>query len=292
MRHLGISGGSTKISGLAGAIETLILEKQYVPDIISGISAGAIIALPIALGLWEDLIRVTTSFTLDTIFSKKPLDENGGITLSGVRRILSGRESIGEHYNLVEVLKELISPELFEEYTTNDKYPPVWIGAVDFATYETQFFNIKNVSFIDYLKIVLGSSAIPVYTPSSKLDGMFLFDGGTVFHIATPWILTNVPGITESVSVYARPEKYENLDIDWEPTSMFSVAKRYVEMNLVNASRMNETLEDLLCEKMSIKHFKIFLPIRLDNMYDVNKQQIINMYNIGKLSVEKYYKNE
>lgn len=292
MKHLGISGGSTKISGLTGAAETLILEKHYKPDIISGISAGAIIALPIALGLWDELIKVTTSFSLDTIFSKKPLDEKGDITFGGIRRILAGKESLGEHFNLVNVLKEIIPADLFEEYTKNDCYPSVWIGAVDFVTYETKFFNLKTVSYIDYLKIILGSSAMPVYTPSSKYDDMFLFDGGVVFHIGTPWVLENIPNITESVSIFSRSENYEQCDNEWEPSTMFSVAKRYVEMNLVNVSRMNEMLENLLCEKLNIKQTKIFLPIHLDGMYDVNRQRILNMYNIGKLSVEKYYKHE
>ncbi len=41
MKHLGISGGGIKISGLFGAAEAIIAEKQYQPDITSGISAGA-----------------------------------------------------------------------------------------------------------------------------------------------------------------------------------------------------------------------------------------------------------
>ncbi|NNE78026.1 MAG: patatin-like phospholipase family protein, partial [Pricia sp.] len=55
MRHLGISGGGTKIAGLFGVAESIIYDRGYMPEVISGISAGAILALPLALGKREEI---------------------------------------------------------------------------------------------------------------------------------------------------------------------------------------------------------------------------------------------
>lgn len=60
MKHLGISGGSTKIAGLTGAAFQLLEANNYQPDIISGISAGSILTLPILFKKW-DMLKTTVT---------------------------------------------------------------------------------------------------------------------------------------------------------------------------------------------------------------------------------------
>jgi len=289
-KHLGISGGSTKISGLAGACEVLILEKGYKPNIISAISAGAILALPIALGKWKETIEAATNFNLDTIFSVKPVNEEGEVTLAGIKRLLTGKESLGEQYNLVRLLREIITPEDYENYLKHDKYPAVYIGVVDFKNITRKFFNLKELSYVDYFKITLASTSMPTFTTHVAYNDMLLYDGGVTNHIGTPWVLENIKGIAETVSIYSRSENYDLIDTDWKPSNILSIVQRYIYVNTVGVSKANEQVEDLLCEKLNIKQTKIFLPIRIENMYDVDRNRILNMYNIGKLAVEKYYK--
>jgi predicted acylesterase/phospholipase RssA len=48
MKHLEISGGGTKIAGLFSVCESIIKERGYKPDIISRISGGALLSVPLA----------------------------------------------------------------------------------------------------------------------------------------------------------------------------------------------------------------------------------------------------
>jgi predicted acylesterase/phospholipase RssA len=55
MKIYNLSGGATKIGGLFAKSERIIKEFGYKPDVISGVSSGALLVLPIALGKWDEL---------------------------------------------------------------------------------------------------------------------------------------------------------------------------------------------------------------------------------------------
>lgn len=285
MKHLGMSGGSTKIAGLCGAAYQVIEKYGYKPDVISGISAGSILTMPIVFKKWEMLEKTVKNLKLTDFFDINPVNENGSFTIRGVLRVIFGKESLGSELNLIKELKEFITPSEFDEYKSNADMPPVYIGTVDFANAGRQFFNLKNVDYDTFLKVVLASSSIPIFTESVKLKNsdsqemMYLFDGGVRQHIATPWVLQNVANITESVSIYSRPENY---DIGtWSPGNVLDVLERYVDITNVEISKSDETLEDLLCEKLNVKQTKIFLPKVLTSLYDVDPIRLTALYNAG-----------
>lgn len=96
MKHLGISGGGTKIGGLYGAASVLMREKNYLPDVISGISAGAILSVPLAMGLFDELEKLLLHFSLKDFFSLPPIKDNGKIrTANAIVRILNGDPYFG-----------------------------------------------------------------------------------------------------------------------------------------------------------------------------------------------------
>ena len=77
MKHMGISGGGTKIAGLFGIAESIIYDRGYIPDVISGISAGAILALPLALGKRQEIKDQVLNLEMDDFFSTSPIKKNG-----------------------------------------------------------------------------------------------------------------------------------------------------------------------------------------------------------------------
>ena len=99
MKHLGISGGGTKIGGLFGVVETLYT-KGFTPDIISGISAGAILTVPVALGKFDQIRDLILNITLDDFFSKKPIKEKGSLTPGALWNALRGKPYLGKQENL------------------------------------------------------------------------------------------------------------------------------------------------------------------------------------------------
>jgi len=109
MKHLGISGGGTKIAGLFGAAETIIYEKGYQPDIISGVSAGAILSLPLALGKREEIKNLVLNLKLNTFFSRVPIKENGSLkTFNALRTLVAKKIGFGEQLNLEKQLSKVV----------------------------------------------------------------------------------------------------------------------------------------------------------------------------------------
>lgn len=281
MKHLGLSGGATKIAGLTGAAFELIENFNFKPDIISGVSSGSILTLPIALGKWNELEQAVKNLKMSDFFDIAPVNKKGKFRLIALWRIIIGKTSLGSQLNLVKTLEELISEEDFIEYQHGD-YPKIYIGTVDFKTGGRHYFNIKDTlySYKDYLKIVLASTSAPIFTAEVKMQDMILFDGGVRDHIATPWVI-GCENVTETVSIYSRPENYVT-DLKWKAENVLNVLERYVEITNIEISKSDEALEDLICEKKNIKQTKIFLPRILKSTYDVNKERLAVLYNAGR----------
>jgi len=287
MKHLGISGGSTKIAGLAGAAYELIENFKYKPDIISGISAGSILALPIVFKKWDMIEQTVKNLKLSDFFSIPPVNDSGKFTFRAILRIIFGKESLGSEKNLLKKLKEFISEEEFLYYKMNNDMPVVYIGSVDFATGGRRYFNLKDLDYYTFLHVTLASASIPIFCESVTLKVQqtqtYLFDGGVRDHIGTAWIIQNIKNITESVSIYSRPEDYKT-DQNWTPGNVLTVLERYVDITNVEISKSDEILEDLLCEKYNIKQTKIFLPKILTSLYDVDPTRLTALYNAGRQS--------
>ncbi len=97
MKTLSISGGSTKIAALGGSAITLLKDYSYKPEIICGISSGGLLALPLAMGLYNELEELITNFKLDDIFGKyKPVNNKGKLTIRSLFRLLTGKPSLGK----------------------------------------------------------------------------------------------------------------------------------------------------------------------------------------------------
>jgi len=290
MRHLGLSGGSTKIAGIAGAAYQLMEQERYAPDVISGVSAGAILTLPIVLGKFKQVESVVKNLKLSDIFDVSPVNEKGKIGWKSIWRVICGKTSLGRQRNMIKTLKSIISEEDFINYKANYKYPIIYIGTVDFKTGSRVYFNLKDksINYEKYLQIILASASLPVFTESVHMqcDGLdtILYDGGIRDSIPTSWVLENHPGITETVSVIARAQDYKMRSIEWTDENVMNVLSRYVDITNIEISKSDEALEDLLCEKMNVKQTKVFLPIQLKSAYEIDHDKLAVMYNVGRAS--------
>lgn len=287
MRHLGISGGSTKIAGLTGAAFELLEKYNYRPDVISGVSAGSILALPMVLGKWDMLEKTVKHIKLSDFFDIAPVNEKGKFTFKALLRVIFGKSSLGRQKNLVKKIKEFVSAEEFLNYQHNVKYPIIYIGTVDFKTGSRCYFNLKDktITYAKFLQIILASSSIPIFAEPVYLNhdnkDMILFDGGVRDHIGTGYVLENVKGITETISIYSRPENYVT-DNDWKDKNVLNVLERYVDITNIEVSKSDEKFEDMICLEQNIKQRKIFLPKILTSLYDVDETRLAMLYNAGR----------
>jgi predicted acylesterase/phospholipase RssA len=293
LNTLNISGGATKITGLAGAAKQLVKEKGFKPDVIAGVSAGSILCVIIALELWDEMDKLVTSFTLDDIFDKKPVNNKGNITIGAFFRLIWGFISKDVHYmgtqkNMPKTLAKIITLEKFEEYKNGD-YPICYVGTVNFNTGAREFLNVKEMTYERYLLAVQQSANIPLAVESIKIDNNYYFDGGVRNHIPSAWILDTF-NVKENVSIYSRPKDVSDiLSYKWKPKNILEVFKRYVDITNVEISKKDEMLENMISEKKKIKNTQIFLPKVLKSLYDTNPKLLKELYQAGIDATNKYY---
>lgn len=283
-RILNLSGAATKIAGLAGATDYIFNMAGYRPTDITGISSGALLALPIALRKWDGLRNLTQTFTLDDIFDSKPVNEENKITLKAKLRAIFGKSSFGTQNNLYKTLKKLITEEDFKRYQEGD-FPNVWIGSVDFITGSRYIVNIKDkkIGYCDYLLLVNASASIPLAVEAVHYKDMILYDGGVRNHILSAWALENIPNVKETISVFSRPQNYSSiLDRDWNDKNMIKVFERYSDISIIEISKRDEKEEQLLiATSRGIKNRQIFIPSIIKEMYDTDPDKLRKLYNAG-----------
>jgi predicted acylesterase/phospholipase RssA len=303
MKHLGISGGGTKIAGLYGAAEIILNEKKYKPDIISGISAGAILSLPLALGKHKEIKKMVLDFNLDSFFSESPIKENGKFrVLNALKNIVSGNHYLGRQDQLEKTIRTVISEDEFQDYKTNNQFPICIVGSVDFYSGRRIYVNLKKMPSLDLaMKFVNASASLPLFTAGIALDipfedfeehliedKVFLYDGGIRDHSPTAKIIKSAQfSVRESCTIFSRPENNQILDpADFEPNNVLQILQRYVDITNTEISKDDELFEKQIIADLSIKdHGTFFLPKIMKGVYDVNPEHIREIYIAGKESV-------
>jgi predicted acylesterase/phospholipase RssA len=306
MKHLGISGGGTKISGLYGAAEVILLDKKYSPEIISGISAGALLSVPLALGKFEIIKEKVLNFDLKTFFNVPPIKPNGKIRIwNAIKKIIGGKHYLGEQFNLEKTLSDVVNREDYEDYQNNDEYPICIVGSVDFYTGGRVYVNLKEkeISYEKFLKFVNASASIPVFTSGIRInepfkdfegniidDEVLLYDGGVRDHSPSSKILeSNIFNIKESSTIFSRPDDYKVLPKDFIPKNILEILNRNIDISLVEVSKNDEYKENqVINEKNIVKHTTIYLPRVMDNFYDVDKDKLKQLYEKGRLLAQDW----
>ena len=299
MKHLGISGGGTKIAGLFGVAESIIYERSYRPDIISGISAGALLSLPLALNKRDEIKQLVLNPETNTFFSVPPMNRKGKIRIwNAIAKLVTGKHYLGVQENLESLLRRVVTREEFQRYQDDDSLAVCLVGAVDFYTGKRFYINLKKVSYEDFPRFVNASASLPVYTPgvtfnksitdfegvSSSFDKLLLYDGGVRDHSPSAKILaSNHPdfAITETCTVFSRPEAISDIldPEDFMPKNILKVLERYVDITTAEISKNDEFLEkQIIAEKGIIDHGTFYLPKIMKGVYDVDNSRIRLLY--------------
>ena len=304
MKHLGISGGGTKIGGLFGAAEVLMLDKGYQPDIISGISAGAVLSVPLALGKFEMVRSLVVDFDLKDFFSVSPVNANGKIrVLNAIVKIIGGKRYLGKQDNLPKTLAKVVSEQEFNAYKSNNTMPICIVGSVNFQTGGRVYINLKEVSYTAFLDFVNASASLPVFTKGVEVNTPFqdfegrqfnepavLYDGGVRDHIGTARILvSDAFDISETVSIYSRPEDYRLVIESAFPKNILETLSRYIDITNVEVSKNDEFMEqEILKDRPAVCHDAIYLPRIMRSVYDVDKGRLRQMYEAGRLAAHDW----
>jgi predicted acylesterase/phospholipase RssA len=279
-----ISGGATRFVGL-GAAAIRLLQLGYNPKVIGGISAGAVLALPLVLGKYDQIIEYGSKATRKNIFKIAPVGKKGNISTMAVLMSLFGCHSFGVQ-DIKPLIREVVSKEDFKRYQDSDS-AEVYIMAVNGRTGGRKLWNIKSkdYNFEDYLQFVSASSRIPIMTQAEIIDGQPYFDGGIRNHIPTLKVLKEVKNIGKIASIYARPQIFKEVD-DKVTDNIMTVINRTIRIMSMEISRRDQSMEKLISKLFDIKLKQFFLPNILESLYDTSPENLLKLKNAGIASVE------
>lgn len=275
-KFLFLSGGGTKFIGHVASTEVLINEYKYTPDIIVGVSAGAIASVPIALGLWNEIRHIGLNLNICDFYDKEPVKENGDLRIDRTAlAILKGRNYIGLQ-NVTKLVKSVITKEIFKEYKNGD-YAECFSMTVSLKDGEKHFRNIKEMTYDEYLISMEETSAIPIMTKT--INGEFV-DGGIFDHNPCFSFLETYKDkydIDEVYSIYTRP-KIERLEKKKWDKNIITTFGRILEAFMMETSKNDEIGSKYFCLYNKIKLTQLFMPRIMHGFYDVDKDRLTELY--------------
>jgi len=272
--HLSISGGATDIVTLAGCVFS-ILEKGFEPNSFSGVSAGAILSLPLALKKYNQIENLVRNFTLDTIFDKKPVGKKGGVSAGAIARVAFGANSFGTYENLRKTLTSVVSKDDFAKLDCD-----VFVGVTNYTNGNSEIHNIRNYSYEDAISFVIASASIPIFAPPVFIKGSEYFDGGIRDHCIANKLLDQYD-FEELVTIYVR----DTLNKSQKPfvcNDILSIAERTIQIRSSEISLSDQRIESEICHRKGIKYQTFNLVGQMDSYFDCDKANNLKGWQHGK----------
>jgi len=279
-RLLSLSVGGTKIGGIQSFASTAMTKYDFKPDIITGISAGALATLPLALGKHSQMESILRSLTLDDIFSVKPVKENGKLTFKAIGRAATGNDSLGE-MGVCKMLRRLVSEEEFNAFCDNPSSPHVWVMSVDAKSCARIIRKVNNLTYGQWITYTVASASIPGFASPVSVDGYELYDGGLRNASLGAWAMeTYTPDHT--ISVFSRPKDLSSVaDPDWDANNILDPFARAFDILMYEISKSNEEDEVKMAKMHNLKLDQGFLPVIMKSVFDTDKKRLNKLYEAG-----------
>lgn len=271
MKILSLSGGAAAFSGIAGA-GIKFMQLGYKPDLILGISSGAIASIPLALGLYKEAQEKGDNLTPDKFFveGKHPITKKGNVHPSAIFRLIGGAISLGEQ-DVKPLLREVITEDLWHEYKAQKygRYADCIVGAVRAFDGKFVMWNLRECNTREqaFEKIEASSRITPIVQPQRVTENEETYDfidGGFRAHNMAGKFLDKNPNlkVDELVSVFARPKDFQDINHHWAD-SFGNVTIRGYEIMNMEISKKDEYMEIIEMNKRGIanKHVQIFMPL-------------------------------
>jgi len=166
---LNFSGSSTKIVHFIDPGTRAI--KQFKPNIITGVSGGALIMMPLLLGKGKDLVKILTKLK-PSDFMETPFQTDKGnlnahffyVILQNLIGPLFGfkpRDGFTTMKPARKLLKSFVSEEEFLHLKT--KYE-MYVGITSLSTSSEHAVKLNLLSYEHALDMIIASASIPIAT--------------------------------------------------------------------------------------------------------------------------------
>ncbi len=280
LKIISFSGAATKIAAHAAIGTRAMRDLNFKPDIMVGISSGALVMLPLVLGKYDLLKEMTTSLTLDDIFDFHPVNSKGKIRFFGyVRGLLKG--AFGSMNHTQRTIKRIISEDEFARFKHNPLSPVLYVGLTSITTGRFELVKLNDMSYQNMLETLVRSSTIPIYTDTRKSEATneFYADGGLRYHNAARLILKLYGGdISQCLSIFSRPQTTESNDWGYNGKSIGRNVSKTFELLQNAISENDEEAELNLAASYNVRLTQVFAPKILKGVYDVDSARLGQLY--------------
>ncbi len=231
---LTLSGGGLRCIGQLGALKALE-EYKLAPTILSGCSAGAVIAAFYAAGYSPDKMM-------------KIVMENDFFTRSSFRFRFSG------------FMDNAFLLNLFKKYVPDDSFAslnlPLYVAATDMIQGETVYINQGNLT-----EAIIASSSIPLVFPPLKTKDRLYYDGGVMDNLPIDPIRNQCKML---IGVHVNSIEH----LTDTNLSTFKVIDRVIHLAIGQSVYRNARKCDLFIDPPGMTRFSMFSKKEAQTVYD------------------------
>ena len=205
-RALILSGGSIRGAFQAGAIKGII-DQGFEPDIIHGISAGALNGAFLVNESgkyaknpnWQKIGKKLEDIWLKEINRPSKLVRKRNPLVLVFATLFKKFKSLLDNRPLLRLIDQYVEAENLAKSTTE-----FLVGAVDYLQGDIEYPNQKDPDFLDY---VIASSSIPIIIPYRTIKNKPYIDGGV--RDVAPLRHVIHRGVDEIVVIVTQPQSLE-----------------------------------------------------------------------------------
>lgn len=290
MNLVSFSGGGFKLVQHLAAYKAIAEHypiAEHLRSTFVGTSAGAIAAKVCAYYDQNDeqVLELATSENLTkVVFGKcwnRPFTRKGKLSAAAILRIISGKDSLGDHTSLLRHLNEIDARNAGSLH-----YRPAFAMAVDASTGERGIYPTRRDNFA-----ILASCAIPVIMPPINVQGFPHFDGGLRDHSpAATWLDSEMPKPERIIEVYTRPERVNQFLTSYKP-GLFRHLSRAIDIATTEISYNDQQYVKDKCADEGVELIQLFCPRVLQGTFDADPERLKQAYNVTYEEIKKQLQN-
>lgn len=286
------SGGAVKWISLAEGAKVSIERKGY-PDVIIGVSAGALLAPIIAVSKYlpdvlDKAIEIGSTLKTKDMFPYKnnhPFRNNGKITPNATFRVITGHNHLAWQ-DIAPLYKRVFTQEVFEVFKKSDI--KCYAFGVKGKNYSPKVVCLNNASCVDELirMIELSSRIVPFVQPAIY-KGEGYIDGGFIAMNAA-WVLAPYLNMKELITYYTNePSTSIGDNKNWDK-NVLQITANSMNGSVYWHSVKDRIIEHLYCKAHDIKYLRIDYPCTaIDEVYDTDEHQL---REVGQESIKITHK--
>jgi predicted patatin/cPLA2 family phospholipase len=254
-KALVISGGGSKGAFAGGVAQYLMKKENRDYDLFLGTSTGSLMVSHLALGMLDDLKKLYTNVSQETIFSNNPFNIKivAGEKVVSINHfntfwnLLNGRKTFGESNNLRSLIKNNITKKMYEEIRKSNKEIVVTVS--NLTANQIEYKSSNDCTYEDFCDWIWGSCNYVPFMSLLEKNHCQYADGG--FGSLVPIREAILRGATEIDAIILETEVTQ---INRVPSkNPFSLLFDVFDFMLTHVERHNITIGKLAANNKKVK---------------------------------------